>query len=217
MRNPRTSARTVLLRLLGVGVAIVFGQFAFAQSTPVGGIVSDFALVNRATGAALKLSDYSGKIIMLDFFAYWCRPCLTSSSDVDKNIQKYYAARGGNSSGLPVQVISINIEQANKKATDAFIRDAGLALVGDDVDGNAVKMFDAGALPVFVIINGVENPGTSGVLQWQIVSRHSGYPGAEAMRKVIDAIKPPKTARAAEIPSGRSSFSALRGPAIDAC
>lgn len=43
-----------------------------AQSMYVkGDIVEDFTLINRATGQPLRLSDFAGKIIFLEWFAWW--------------------------------------------------------------------------------------------------------------------------------------------------
>ena len=44
----------------------------FSQSTYVGGdIIEDFTLVNRTTGEPLRLSEFEGKIIFLEWFAWW--------------------------------------------------------------------------------------------------------------------------------------------------
>ncbi|MBM3839826.1 MAG: redoxin domain-containing protein [Verrucomicrobia bacterium] len=36
-----------------------------------GDIAREFTLKNRKTGAPIQLSDYAGKIVVLDLFAYW--------------------------------------------------------------------------------------------------------------------------------------------------
>ena len=60
-----------------------------------------------------------------------------------------------NAAGVPVQVLSISVDQTNKALTDAFISNAGIELAGDDVQGYAWSQNNTNAVPTFVIINGV--------------------------------------------------------------
>jgi len=175
----------MIKRLLAALLACLLG--AFAQTTPINAIVTDFTITNHATGLPLKLSDYEGKIIVIDFFAYWCGPCQVSSPDIETNVQKYYAQRGGNPNGLPVQVIGVSIDQTNKTQTDLFITNAGMDLVGDDTVYTAWSLLKSqDAIPTFCIINGVKN--VPGVPQWTLMYRSVGYPGAATLRSVIDPI-----------------------------
>lgn len=48
----------------------------------------DFDLVNLR-GKRVKLSDYKGKIVVLDFWATWCAPCRASFPNMQKLVKKY--------------------------------------------------------------------------------------------------------------------------------
>ncbi|MDP6795102.1 MAG: immunoglobulin domain-containing protein, partial [Verrucomicrobiota bacterium] len=161
---------------------------AQAQVTKVGDAAEDFEITNRETGEALRLSDYEGHVVVLDFFAWWCGPCRTSSPDVEKNVYLYFMERDGNKYGVPVTVMAVNIESDNPDRTDQFVEDAGLELVGDDLDREAWNQFnEENAIPMFVILNGV--PGNSDYHQWEVLYKDVGYAGAGTFRRIINKVK----------------------------
>ena len=169
--------------------SVLLGQaLGQAQSVKVGEVAEDFEITNRETGDPLKLSDYDGHIVVLDFFAWWCGPCRFSSPDLEKNVGQFFHDSDGNEHGVPVTVIGVNIEEENPDRTDQFVKDAGLGPVGDDLNGVAWKQFrDNGSIPLFVIINGVS--GNSDYEQWEVLYKHVGYEGAEKFRDIINKVK----------------------------
>ena len=61
-----------MIRLVLFGlIALSAVPLAQAQRYNTGDVVEDFTLINRATGTPLRLSDYAGKIISLEWFAWW--------------------------------------------------------------------------------------------------------------------------------------------------
>jgi len=49
---------------------------------------TDFELTNLE-GKTVKLSDYKGKLVVLDFWATWCRPCRASFPKMQEIVTKY--------------------------------------------------------------------------------------------------------------------------------
>ena len=185
IRRPR-----VLATLVGIS-ALLAGPVT-AQVTPVGGTARNFTVTNRANNQPINLTGFAGKILVIDFFAYWCGTCQDASPDVETNIQKYYASRGGNAYGVPVVVLAASIDASSPSQTDAFVANAGLELAAEDNGGSsgAWSQFNsAGSIPLFVIINcAASSPNTA---QWKVLYKQAGYAGAPALRSVIDAVQAP--------------------------
>lgn len=60
------------------------------KGVALGGDAPDFTLTDLE-GKTTKLSDLKGKVVILDFWATWCRPCLMSFPGMRKAMDKYKA------------------------------------------------------------------------------------------------------------------------------
>lgn len=69
--------------------------------------ISDFQLVDL-TGKPVSLSDFKGKIVVLDFWAVWCKPCIESFGGMNELVQSYPKDE--------VQFLFIDITQENSEA-----------------------------------------------------------------------------------------------------
>ncbi len=190
--KPKTQTQPIILANLAV-IAIAFGlglNSVCAQITPVGGIARDFTITNHMTGEPLRLYDHQGKIILLDFWAYWCWSCQQASEDIEPGIVQYYRTNGGNAYGVPVQVINVSLDSSDPAQVDNYIRTYGLELVGDDLDGEAWSQFGVDGIPQLTVINGTTN--SSNYQPWEVVHSRSGYNQTlvDNLRTRIDSVQP---------------------------
>lgn len=92
--------------------------------TAVTGAAPAFTLVDLA-GKKVSLSDFQGKIVVLDFWATWCPPCRREIPDFI-SLQNQYASQG-------VQIVGIALDEPEK--VQAFARENGMnypVLLGDN-------------------------------------------------------------------------------------
>lgn len=89
-----------------------------------GGAAPAFSLPDL-TGKAVPLSDFRGKVVVLDFWATWCPPCRREIPDFI-DLQRTYGPRG-------LQIVGIALDEPEK--VEAFVRQNGMdypVLMGSD-------------------------------------------------------------------------------------
>ena len=96
-------------------------------------------------GRKFKLSDYKGKVIILNFFATWCPPCRAEMPDFNEIQKEYHDS---------VKIIAINIggEAIEKVRMYAISNNLDFTIAMND--GNIGRLYGPiTAIPVTIIID----------------------------------------------------------------
>jgi len=86
---------------LGVGILLLFALPSYRQgeASIAGKTADDFALT--IDGKPQRLSDYRGKVVVLNFWASWCPPCLEEAPALNR-LQRHIEPLGGTILGVSV-------------------------------------------------------------------------------------------------------------------
>jgi cytochrome c biogenesis protein CcmG/thiol:disulfide interchange protein DsbE len=98
-----------------------------------------------ASGGEVELSQYRGKVVLLNFWATWCAPCRAEMPAIEK---VYQARRHAGFEVLAVDVLE------REGPVLAFLSEVGVTFPSAiDAEGHTVRRYRATALPTSILID----------------------------------------------------------------
>ena len=129
--------RKLLLILL-----VLVTPCVFAVSS--GGMAENFTL-KSAAGKNIRLSEYRGQVVLINFWASWCGPCRQEMPHLDA-LQKKYEALG-------FAVFGINVEQ-DRAMAEKVLKDIPVSfLILFDETNSVSELYDVDAMPTTVLVD----------------------------------------------------------------
>jgi cytochrome c biogenesis protein CcmG, thiol:disulfide interchange protein DsbE len=141
-------------------IGLVWGLTAtLATALEVGQQAPDFDLPGKQ--GSVKLSDYKGKAVYLDFWASWCGPCKQSFPWMNEMHTKY-AAQG-------FAVVGVNVDAKQADATGFLAQTPAQFDVVFDPKGTSPRAYGVKGMPSSVLI------GPDG----KVLALHAGFKDEE--------------------------------------
>lgn len=142
--------------LLSLSVLAFFSYTQKTQSTglSVGDKAPELAFPNPEN-KILKLSDLRGKIVLIDFWASWCRPCRLENPNLVRLYRNYKDVKFGSANGF--EIYSVSLDQ-NKSDWQRAIADDGLIWPNHVSDlkfwkSEAARIYNVNSIPMTYLID----------------------------------------------------------------
>jgi thiol-disulfide isomerase/thioredoxin len=120
------------------------GRTPGTESLLVGKPAPDFEL-ELLGGTKFRMAQNKGRIIILDFWATWCGPCLQAMPQVEQVAREF---RDRN-----VRLVAVNLQEEAKQISAMLERHKLGPEVALDRDGSVAEKYQANAIPQTVVID----------------------------------------------------------------
>lgn len=121
----------------------------------------------------VRLSDFRGKVVLLNFWATWCPPCLKEMPSMEKLYQSH------KDKGL--EIVAVSVDTASKAKVRAFVEKLGLTFtILHDRDSLISRLYNNPGVPSSYLID------TQGKLTYRVLGEYDWF--SEKAKSTIDKL-----------------------------
>jgi peroxiredoxin len=145
-----------------MGVLVVFAWLGKGSLQPVmaGEPAPEFTVTNLA-GEPVHLSDYRGKVILLNVWATWCAPCREEMPSMERLYHQVRAMPGGEDFEILAVSVDASLEKPDALGRgvkngdlEAFARELGLTFpIVHNESGHLQSLFQTTGVPESFIVD----------------------------------------------------------------
>ena len=158
-----------VMRVVLLVCCLMVGMNAQASSVKLQSSAPDFTL-KSLNGGNLRLEEYRGQVVLINFWASWCGPCRQEMPVLDRLHQRY--------EDTGFAVLGVNVEGEERPARELVEKTNVTFPVVIDDGQKVSELYDLKAMPSTVVVD------RDGVVRYV----HRGYkPGDEA--KYVEVVK----------------------------
>lgn len=160
-----TAAALALIVSLGAGPA--------AQAVDEGEKAPDFTLPALDGGGSLKLADFRGKVVLVDFWASWCAPCIQALPEIQELSRRM--------AGKPFAILGVNTDADDSRLKFFLSRHPaeGWPQVRDRTSRTAKEVYRVRGYPTYLVLDP----------QGRVVRKVEGWDTGTIPQKVTPAVE----------------------------